>query len=182
MNESQNQIPSFIKDECINKFEKDISIKIFTHLDKVIKQSNSIDDFSDLDEDPNKDCIQYWLISFLYTEGLYKDIFSNEMFILNKNIDWTNYLKSLEEMFIRTHDEIGGGFRPTVLVFDSEEEPDLFSLAESVEEFFCGIEDIVMKSVGYIAAKLEIDNSIIREYYQSDKKYLELISNQKLNK
>ena len=54
MNESQNQIPSFIKDECINKFEKDISIKIFTHLDKVIKQSHSIDDFSDLDEDPNK--------------------------------------------------------------------------------------------------------------------------------
>ena len=134
-----------------------IEKKIYEKLESLITDNKSIDALGSFDEDPDNYCIQSWLVEFVFNEGLHKDIFDSKNY---KKED----IKELETILERTYCEIGGGFRPTVLL-DYDDNPDFYGVAESAEGDFNDLEFKATLYAGIIAGKLGFDISPIIDYW-----------------
>lgn len=94
----------------LNKIDK----KIFLKIEETINDEKDISEFGMFEEDPENECIQSWIVNFVYQEDLL-----NEILKIHK-IE-TELKSEIEDVFERIYSEVGGGFRPSILL-DYEED------------------------------------------------------------
>ncbi len=119
----------------------------------IITEEKNIDQFGLFDEDPENPCVQSWVVSFIYEEGLYKEVISQEC-------SDDGEMKVFTDLFQKTFSEVGGGFRPTLLL-DYNENPDIYNIAEGLEGTFCDIEEFTVICIVSLAGELGLELSEI---------------------